>query len=169
MTVPETFRLIRAEDHVVLDVVVTDLVPVAVVPTRDQPSPFVLRTPPSPPAPPNQVGTLRVRFPAQQLVEYATPFGGTRTIQPKPILTSRTEVVVKVPAGDPGIPLSVAGNTALADAGGRLDLVTRWGSDPLEETTPSRSPTSPPADSPGATPPRPSPSRFATAPQAARR
>ncbi|HEY5784312.1 MAG TPA: hypothetical protein VIT65_06020 [Microlunatus sp.] len=109
MSVPSTFRLVRAEDHVVLDVVITDLVPVAVTPTRDQPSPFVLKTPPSPPAPVNQVGTLRVRFPAQQLVEYATPFGGTRTIQPKPILSPRTEVVVRVPASDPGIPLSIAG------------------------------------------------------------
>jgi hypothetical protein len=106
MSVPSTFRLVRADDHVVLDVVLGNLVPVAVTPTRDQPSPFVLKPPASPP---NQIGTLRVRFPAQQVIEYATPFGGTRTIQPKPIFAPRTDVVVLVPASDPGVPLSVAG------------------------------------------------------------
>lgn len=112
MAVPSTFRLVRAEDHVVLEVVISNLAPVAVDPTRTQPSPFVLR-------PPGGTGTLRVRFPAQQVIEYATPVAGVRTIQPKPILAPATDVVVLVPPGDQGVPLSVAG---ILEALNRLPL-----------------------------------------------
>ncbi|HYN28689.1 MAG TPA: hypothetical protein VES95_02285 [Dermatophilaceae bacterium] len=104
MAVPSTFRLVRAEDHVVLDVTIGNLLPFPVTPTKNQPSPAVLKAPPR-----SGDGTLRVRFQAQQIVEFATPATGARTIQSAPILAAPTQVVVRVPQGDPGIPLSVAG------------------------------------------------------------
>jgi hypothetical protein len=113
MAVPATFRLVRADDHIVADVSIANLKPFAVTPSRTQPSPFVLKPPP------NGTGTLRVRLQAQQIVEYATPVGAQRKLQPMPIFTGPTDVVVHVPANDPGIPLSVAG---ILDALGRLPL-----------------------------------------------
>lgn len=74
MAVPATFQLVRADDHVVAQVFISNLAPVAVSPTRTQPSPFVLK-PPSGGGSPPPPGALRVRFQAQQIIEYATPVG----------------------------------------------------------------------------------------------
>lgn len=114
MAVPSSFLLVRAADHVVLEVSIAGLKPVGVTPTRVQPSPFVLQR-----AVESVPGQLRVRFPAQQIVEYATPVTGDREVQPLPIFTPRTDVMVLVPKNDPGVPLSVAG---ILEALSRLPL-----------------------------------------------
>jgi hypothetical protein len=112
VALPSSFTLVRADDHVVLEVFPTNLVVQPTTPSRDQPSPYLLRAA-------TAGARLRVWFPQQEIIEYASPVTGVRKRQPMPIFSPRTDVVVVVPVDDPGVPLSVAG---ILDALDRLPL-----------------------------------------------
>ena len=87
--------------------------------------------------------------PEPDIVGVVPTFSNTRTVSPSGVVTTtRTGSGVRVllrrrwnvtgegeQLGVVVFPAGV-GNTALADQDGRLDLVSRWGSDPLEETSP---------------------------------
>ena len=105
------FRLIRADDQVVLDVAVEGLVHEK-APSRG----FQLIL-----AHGVASGRIWLRHQPQQLLEYATRANGFRPPQAKPIFTAPTDVVLAVVGGDVPIPLTVAG---LLEAASRLPLVT---------------------------------------------
>lgn len=111
-----TFRLVRAEDHVVLDVTLTNL---------------TLGSAPSPAGQPllttgSTAGQIAARFGSQQVLEYATPAAvagqpaPARAVQNRPIYAPASEVVVRVPANT-SVAFSVAG---ILDALSRFELVT---------------------------------------------
>ncbi|GAA3619461.1 hypothetical protein GCM10022236_22110 [Microlunatus ginsengisoli] len=119
-------RLVRAEDHVVLDVSVIGLQQ-GQIDTPDGRR-YVL----------TGSGQLRVRFGAQQILEYAAPApsgSGTtiRARQDVPIYGPASDVVVTVAPASPPIELSVAG---ILDALGRYPLAVAAGTPSLDRAAP---------------------------------
>jgi hypothetical protein len=110
------FRLVRADDQLVVDVQVLGLEPVA-------------HQPPNPTGPSRDLalidddtaGRLWLRFPPQQILEYAADSEGDRLAQERPIFAPPTDVVVEVPAGSSPFPLTIPG---LLDAVRRFPVVT---------------------------------------------
>src|SRR5687767_8091618 len=107
-----TFTLVRADDHLVIEVTTVGLEP------KPNPSdvrgdpPFLLHTA-------GTDGTIRFRLPPQQLLEPAAETNGFVTAG-LPIFTDRSEIVLKVPKDTPPFPASVEG---ILDAARRLPLV----------------------------------------------
>lgn len=115
-------RLVRADDHVVLDLVVTGLEPKPVSPPQPGGPRHVLGL-----ATGVTTGTISVRLPPQQIIEYAKPEGGVRAEQEHILFTPESELIFTVTNTDPPIPLTVAG---LLAAMTRLPLRTKDG-DPV--------------------------------------
>src|SRR5690348_374186 len=121
------FRLVRAEDHVVLDVSVIGLQQGHL--DTPQGRRYVL----------TGTGQLRVRFGSQQILEYAAPApSGTGTTvrarQDVPVYGPASDVVVSVAPAAPPIELSVAG---ILDALGRYPLAVPAGTPSLDRTAPA--------------------------------
>ncbi len=108
MAFQSTFRMVRADDQLVLDITVEGMVTDVVT--------HVLRL-----ADANVDGRIRLTFGPQQVMEYAANAAGVRFFQLRPIFTPPTSVVLAVPAGTPPVPATVAGLLALAHT---LPLVT---------------------------------------------
>jgi hypothetical protein len=104
-----SFRLVRPDDHVVLDISVVGFTQTHV--DTPQGRRYILTVPDG------GLGLMWVQFPSQQLLEYATPAPDpnpdhpdpVRATQNQPIYAPATDVVVEVPGGSPDIELSVAG------------------------------------------------------------
>jgi hypothetical protein len=110
---PSSFRLTRADDHVVIDVKTTGLV---VKPAPNGPrGAFVLQPEPG------SSGTIELSLPPQQLLEYASDSQGNRVDQAQPIFTDPSVLVLHVGSGVAPIPATVAG---ILDAARRLPVVT---------------------------------------------
>jgi hypothetical protein len=108
---PTSFRLTRPDDHLVVDVTTSGL---AAQPTSGGGRGFALVL-----APGATSASITLRFPPQQLLEYASDAGGDRDEQPHPIFTDPSVVVLKITPADLPIPATVAG---ILEAARRLPI-----------------------------------------------
>lgn len=113
MAFQPNFRMVRAEDQLVLDVALEGMT-IGPSPTGGRVHQLALVNK-------NIAGRIRVTFQTQQTVEYARDAQGVRLFQPKPIFAPPSTVILAVAANTAPVPATVAG---VLDLARRLPLVT---------------------------------------------
>src|SRR5262245_54718828 len=98
-----SFRLIRADDQLIVDVRVTGM----------EPKPIASPAPGGPTHTFQKVGTapreIWVQLGPQQIVEYARALGSVREDQPDPLFVPRTDLIFQIADSDLPFPATVEG------------------------------------------------------------
>jgi hypothetical protein len=116
MAFQPNFRMVRADDQLVLDVALERMT-TAVSPTGGRVQVLQLADSETP-------GRITLTFQPQQVLEYASDAQGVRLFQPRPIFAPPTTVVLTVPETTTPVPATVTG---VLDLVRRLALVVDVG------------------------------------------